>query len=84
MAPVANCDLHDTQRWTFPKGRATADELPPPQDRIGRSPALLAAFSPDFKIAEKAFSRLNAMLRKIGERAVSGLWNLIGQVVDIF
>jgi hypothetical protein len=24
------------------------------------------------------------MLRKIGERTVSGLWHLIGQLVDIF
>lgn len=25
-----------------------------------------------------------AMLRKAGERTVSGLWNLIGRLVDIF
>ncbi|MDE0880676.1 MAG: IS630 family transposase, partial [Sphingomonas bacterium] len=33
---------------------------------------------------EKAFSKLKAMLRKIGERTVNGLWNLIGRLVDIF
>ena len=33
---------------------------------------------------EKAFSKLKAMLRKIGERTVSGLWALIGRLVDIF
>ncbi len=33
---------------------------------------------------ENAFSRLKAMLRKIGERTVSGLWDLIGKLVDIF
>ena len=33
---------------------------------------------------EKAFARLKAMLRKIGERTVSGLWDLIGRLVDSF
>jgi hypothetical protein len=40
--------------------------------------------SPDFNPIEKAFSKLKAMLRKIGERTVSGLWDLIGRLVDIF
>ena len=44
----------------------------------------LPPYSPDFNPIEKAFSRLKAMLRKIGERTVSGLWNLIGKLVDIF
>jgi hypothetical protein len=30
------------------------------------------------------FSHLKAVLWKIGERTVSGLWNLIGKTVDIF
>ena len=40
--------------------------------------------NPDFNPIEKAFSRLKAMLRKAGERTVSGLWSLIGRLVDIF
>lgn len=44
----------------------------------------LPPYSPDFNPIEKAFSRLKAMLRKIGERTVSGLWDLIGRLVDIF
>ena len=32
----------------------------------------------------RRFSRLKAMLRKAGERTVSGLWGLIGSFVDIF
>ena len=44
----------------------------------------LPPYSPDFNPIEKAFSRLKAMLRKAGERTVSGLWNLIGMLVDIF
>jgi transposase len=44
----------------------------------------LAPYSPDFNPIEKAFSRLKAMLRKAGERTVSGLWDLIGKLVAIF
>jgi transposase len=44
----------------------------------------LPPYSPDFNPIEKAFSRRKAMLRKIGERTVSGLWNRIGSLVDIF
>jgi hypothetical protein len=40
--------------------------------------------SPDFNPIEKAFSKLKAMLRKIGERTVNGLWDMIGRLVDIF
>jgi len=44
----------------------------------------LPPYSPDFNPIEKAFSRLKAMLRKTGERTVSGLWSLIGRLVDLF
>ncbi len=52
----------------------------------------LPPYSPDFNALlsdvegpiEKAFSRLKAMLRKAGERTVSGLWSLIGKLVDLF
>lgn len=44
----------------------------------------LPPYSPDFNPIEKAFSRLKAMLRKAGERTVSGLWSLIGRLVDLF
>ena len=44
----------------------------------------LPPYSPDFNPIEKAFSRLKAMLRKAGERTVSGLWTLIGKLVGIF
>lgn len=44
----------------------------------------LPPYSPDFNPIEKAFSRLKAMLRKAGERTVSGLWSLIGKLVDLF
>jgi len=41
-------------------------------------------YSPDFNPTEKAFSRLKAMPRKAGGRTVSGLWALIGRLIDIF
>ncbi len=50
----------------------------------GASLRFLPPYSPDFNPIEKAFSRLKAMLRKAGERTVSGLWDLIGQLVDLF
>ena len=44
----------------------------------------LPPYSPDFNPIEKAFARLKAMLRKAGERTVSGLWSLIGKLVELF
>ncbi|MDQ1155837.1 transposase [Sphingomonas sp. SORGH_AS 950] len=44
----------------------------------------LPPYSPDFNPIEKAFARLKAMLRRAGERTVSGLWSLIGRLVDLF
>ena len=44
----------------------------------------LPPYSPDFNPIEKAFARLKAMLRRAGERTVSGLWSLIGKLVDLF
>ena len=44
----------------------------------------LPPYSPDFNPIEKAFARLKAMLRKAAEQTVSGLWSLIGKVVDFF
>ena len=35
-------------------------------------------------LGEKAFARLKALLRKAAERTVSGLWGLIGKLVDLF
>ena len=44
----------------------------------------LPPYSPDFNPIEKAFARLKAMLCRAGERTVSGLWSLIGKLVDLF
>ena len=53
-------------------------------EAAGATLRFLPPYSPDFNPIEKAFSKLKAMLRKIGERSVSGLWDLIGRLVDIF
>ncbi len=60
---------------------------PAVRDRIeaaGAALRFLPPYSPDFNPIEKAFFRLKAMLRKAGERALNGLWGLIGKLVDIF
>ena len=33
---------------------------------------------------EQAFAKLKALLRKAAERTVDGLWNAIGQLLDLF
>jgi transposase len=53
-------------------------------EQAGATLRFLPPYSPDFNPIEKAFSKLKAMLRKIGERTVNGLWDLIGRLVDIF
>lgn len=53
-------------------------------EAAGAGLMFLPPYSPDFNPIEKAFSRLKAMLRKAGERTVSGLWSLIGKLVDLF
>jgi transposase len=42
----------------------------------------LPPYSPDFNPIEKDFLRLKAMLRKAGQRTVSGLWDLICRLAD--
>ena len=41
-------------------------------------------YSPDFNPIEKAFSKLEALLRKAAERSVAGLWDAIGRLIDCF
>ena len=50
----------------------------------GATLRFLPPYSPDFNPIEKAFSRLEAMLRKIDKRTIAGLRDLIGRLVDIF
>lgn len=50
----------------------------------GASLRFLPPYSPDFNPIEKAFARLKAMVRKAAKRTVSGLWDLIGKLVNLF
>ncbi len=53
-------------------------------EAVGATLMFLPPYSPDFNPIENAFARLKAMLRKAAERTVAGLWDLIGQLVDVF
>ncbi len=44
----------------------------------------LPPYSPDFNPIEMAFSKLKALLRKTAERTISGLWDAIGRLLDLF
>jgi transposase len=44
----------------------------------------LPPYSPDFNPIENAFAKLKALLRKAAERTISGLWDAIGRILDIF
>ena len=53
-------------------------------EAAGATLAFLPPYSPDFNPIEKAFSKLKANLRRIGERTVTGLWDVIGSLVNMF
>jgi transposase len=53
-------------------------------EAVGATLRVLSPYSPDFNTIEKAFSRHKAILRKAGERTVSGLWRLISKLFDVF
>ena len=44
----------------------------------------LPPYSPDFNPIENAFAKLKALLRKVAERTVDGLWSAIGKIIDLF
>lgn len=64
---------------------ATTPIVKPQRQRGMLAPlTFLPPYSSEFNPIEIVFSRLKAMLTKIRERTVSGLWSLIGKLVDIF
>ena len=44
----------------------------------------LPPYSPDFNPIENAFAKLKALLRKAAEPTVDGLWDAIGQIINLF
>jgi transposase len=53
-------------------------------ENAGVSLRFLPPYSPDFNPIKKALTRLKAILRKVAERTLSGLWDLIDKLVDLF
>ena len=53
-------------------------------EAAGASLLYLPPYSPDFNPIENAFAKLKALLRKAAERTVSGLWAVIGRLIDLF
>ncbi|MEN9854927.1 MAG: hypothetical protein RLZZ157_53 [Pseudomonadota bacterium] len=53
-------------------------------EAAGATLAFLPPHSPDLNPIEKAFSKLKANLRRIGESTISGLWDVIGSLVTMF
>ena len=53
-------------------------------EAAGARLCFLPPYSPDFNPIENAFAKLKALLRKAAERTVDGLWNAIGNLIDIF
>ena len=53
-------------------------------DAAGAELRFLPPYSPDFNPIENAFAKLKALLRKAAERTVDGLWNAIGDLIDVF
>ena len=78
-----NCGPATSSSWTICRA-TSARRFANASRRRGATLRFLPPYSPGFNLIEKAFSRLKAKLRKAGERTVSGLWNLIGKLVDIF
>lgn len=50
----------------------------------GATLMFLPPYSPDFNPIEMAFAKLKAFLRKAAERTIEGLWERIGDLIDIF
>jgi transposase len=44
----------------------------------------LPPYSPDFNPIEQLFAKLKALLRKVAERSVAGLWSRIAELLDAF
>ena len=53
-------------------------------EAAGAELRFLPPYSPDFNPIENAFAKLKALLRKAAERTVDGLWNAIGNLLDVF
>jgi transposase len=53
-------------------------------EAAGASLLYLPPYSPDFNPIENAFAKLKALLRKVAERTIEGLWRVIGRLIETF
>lgn len=53
-------------------------------EAAGASLLYLPPYSPDFNPIENAFAKLKALLRKVAERTVEGLWSAIRRLIETF
>ena len=53
-------------------------------EAAGATIVYLPPYSPDFNPIELVFAKLKSLLRSAAERTVSGLWSLLGQLLDQF
>jgi transposase/AcrR family transcriptional regulator len=53
-------------------------------EAAGATLMFLPPYSPDFNPIEMAFAKLKALLRKAAERTIEGLWERIGDLIDVF
>ena len=78
-----SCGRATSSSWTIsPPTRSTASARR--SRRAGAELRYLPPYSPDLNPIEQAFAKLKALLRKAAERTVDGLWNAIGQLLDLF
>ena len=62
------------------KGSRVRDRIP----AAGAQLVFLPPYSPDYNPIELAFSKLKALLRKVAERTVEGLWDAMGRILGTF
>lgn len=61
------------------KGRRVRELI----EATGARLVFLPPYSPDFNPIEMAFAKIKALLRKAAERTVAGLWDRIGDILDL-
>lgn len=61
------------------KGRRVRELI----EATGARLVFLPPYSPDFNPIEMAFAKIKALLRKAAERTVTGLWDRIGDILDL-
>ena len=53
-------------------------------EAVGATVRYLPPYSPDFNPIENLFAKLKTLLRKAEERTQDGLWQKIGNLIDVF